>query len=251
MTEPTAVPGDTLERLATFGSVHLFDTVTSTNDHALALASRHRRAIVIAGIQTAGRGRFRRRWFSDRDSLTASFLLHTDETAFPDPKYVTPTAGLAAAIAIERITGLEVQIRWPNDIIHQQRKLAGLLCESRHHAVVIGLGLNVNQRSFPSDLPEAVSLRQATGRDWDRFALLETFVTEADTLLRQASTDFAPLLMQIKQRSAVINRRVEVTTLLRRYVGTVIDLDPECRIVLRTDSGRLVVLGLGQVRNLQ
>lgn len=245
------MPGDTLERLANFGSVYLLDTVRSTNDYALSLASRHRRAIVIASIQTGGRGRFHRRWFSDRGSLTASFLLHTDEIAFPDPKYVTPTAGLAAAIAIEKITGLEVHIRWPNDIIYQQRKLAGLLCESRNRAVVIGLGLNVNQQSFPSDLPEAMSLWQATGRDWDRFALLEAFVTETDTLLRQASTDFAPLLMQIRQRSAVINRRVEVTTLLRRHVGTVIDLDPECRIVLRTDSGRLVVLGHGQVRNLQ
>lgn len=245
------MPGDILERLANFGSVYLLDTVRSTNDYALALAAHHRRAIVIADIQTGGRGRFRRHWFSDRDSLTASFLLHADEIASPDPKYVTPTAGLAAAIAIERVTGVKVQIRWPNDIIHQQRKLAGLLCESRRRAVVIGLGVNVNQRSFPSELPQAISLRQATGHDWDRFALLEAFVTEADTLLRQASTDFAPLLMQIRQRSATINRRVEVTTLLRRHVGTVIDLDPECRIVLRTDSGRLVVLGLGQVRNLQ
>jgi BirA family transcriptional regulator, biotin operon repressor / biotin---[acetyl-CoA-carboxylase] ligase len=252
LTEPTAVPGDALQRLAAFGSVHLLDSVPSTNDYALSLAGRRERAIVIARTQAAGRGRFRRQWFSDPDSLTATFLVRQDEPGFPNPKYVTALAGLAAALAVEKVTGFKVLIRWPNDIVHKERKLAGLLSEGRRGAIAIGLGLNVNQQSFPADLPDAGSLLQATGRRWDSFELLEAFITGTDALLKQAGGgDVAPLMAEIKQRSAILQRRVEVSALLRRYVGTVIDLDTEGRIVLRTDSGRLVVLGVGQVRRLK
>lgn len=251
MPETTVTPGEVLSRLASLARVHLLDSVASTNDYALGLASKHERAIVIARSQTKGRGRFRRAWFSDDDSLTASVLIFADEPGFPAPEYITPLAGLAAALAVERVTGLRPQIRWPNDLVHKDKKLAGLLCESRRNAVAVGLGLNVNQQAFPDDLPEAGSLFGATGRRWERFELLEAFVQELDVALKQAGTgDAAPLLTAIKARSSVLHRRVEIATLLRKHVGTVVDLDAEGRIVLRTDSGRLVVIGVGQARRL-
>ena len=248
----TEVAGEQLAGLARYGSVHLLDEVGSTNDYALGLAEKHSAAIVMARRQTKGRGRFRRQWFSDDDSLTASLLLFTDAPAFPHASFLTHLAGLALARAVDGTAGLATQIRWPNDIIYADKKLAGILCENRRNAVAVGIGLNVNQESFADELPDAISLRMATGRRWDKFALLEGFVREMFVgIERTVRGETSQILADIKERSAVMHRRVEVQTLLRRHVGTVVDLDGEGRMVLRTDSGRLVVLGGGDARRLR
>ncbi len=248
----TEVAGEQLAGLARYGSVHLVDEVGSTNDYALSLAPKHVTAIVIARRQTKGRGRFKRPWFSDEASLTASLLLFTDTPDFPHPSFLTHLAGLALSRAVEQVTGLATQIRWPNDVIYKDKKLAGILCEGRKSAVAVGIGLNVNQESFPEDLPDAGSLRMATGRAWDKLVLLEGFLREIFAgIERTGNGESAQVLADIKARSAIMHRRVEMQTLLRKHVGTVIDLDSEGRVVLRTDSGRLIVLGAGDVRRLR
>ncbi|MCX6841481.1 MAG: biotin--[acetyl-CoA-carboxylase] ligase [candidate division WOR-3 bacterium] len=248
----TEVAGEQLAGLARYGSVHLLDEVGSTNDYALGLAAKRSTAIVTARRQTKGRGRFKKHWFSDDGSLTASLLLFTDGPDFPHPSFLTHLAGLALSRAVEEVAGLATQIRWPNDIIYKDKKLAGILCEGRRHAVAVGVGLNVNQESFPEDLPDAESLRVATGRTWDKLVLLESFLHGMFAGIERAGKgETAQVIADIKNHSAVMHRRVEVRTLLRKHVGTVIDLDTEGRVVLRTDSGRLVVLGAGEVRRLR
>jgi len=247
----TEVSGERLAGLARYGGVHLLDEVGSTNDYALGLASKHTKAIVVARRQTNGRGRFRRQWFSDDSSLTASLLLFTNTPGFPHSSLVVHLAGLALSRAVDETVGLPTQIRWPNDIMLNDRKLAGILCEGRRNSIAVGIGLNLNQDSLPEDLPDAVSLRMATGKQWDKLYLLENFLREMFTCIEKtAKGESTQVLADIKQRSATLHRRVEVRTLLRKHVGTVIDLDAEGRIVLRTDSGRLVVLGAGDVRRL-
>jgi BirA family biotin operon repressor/biotin-[acetyl-CoA-carboxylase] ligase len=248
----TEVAGEQLAGLARYGSVHLLDEVGSTNDYALSLVAKHSTAIVVSRRQTKGRGRFKRKWFSDDASLTASLLLFTDAPDFPHPSFLTHLAGLALSRAIGEVAGLATQIRWPNDIIHKDKKLAGILCDGRRHAVAVGVGLNVNQESFPEELPDALSLRLATGRAWDKLVLLESFLRGLFASIELAGKgESARVLADIKNRSAIMHRRVEVQTLLRKHVGTVIDLDDEGRVVLRTDSGRLVVLAAGDARRLR
>ncbi len=249
MPSPAGLPGPALARLARFGKVHLLDTVTSTNDHAFALAEKREPALIVARRQTRGRGRFRRPWYSDDDSLTFSLLLFPTEPA--QMESVTSIIGLALARALSGATGIEARIRWPNDITVKDRKLCGILCERRRDAVAVGVGLNVNQAEFPPELPDAVSLLQLTGRTHDGLELLEPVLDEFFALLSSvAENGTAELVKEIKERSAVLHRRVEVATLLRRHVGTVVDLDSEGRIVLRTDSGNIVVLSSGQARRL-
>jgi len=246
------VTGERLAGLARYGSLHLLDEVDSTNDYALSLAGKNSTAIVVASRQTKGRGRFRRPWFSDEESLAASLLVHTDVPDFPHPSFLTHLAGLALSRAVEQTAGLPTQIRWPNDVTLGDKKLAGILCEGRRNAVAVGIGMNLNQQSLPEDLPEAVSLSMATGRQWDKFYLLEDFLREMFASIEQSGKGgSAQVLADLKQRSAIMHRRVEIQTFLRRHVGTVVDLDPEGRVVLRTDSGRLVVLSAGDARKVR
>jgi BirA family biotin operon repressor/biotin-[acetyl-CoA-carboxylase] ligase len=248
------VSGELLNRLARFGRVYLLDTVSSTNDYAFTLAGQNEPAVVIARHQTRGRGRFRRRWFADEESLIFSVLF------FPKPDFtvragITLVAGLALCRAIEADAGTAeppVLLRWPNDVVINGRKVAGILCEQRRDAVVVGIGVNVNQPHLPENLAEAGSLLMLYGRRFDRLSLLDRFLPEFFQAVEMMEKGNAgPVWEDVKRRSAVINHRVEVRTLLRRQTGTVIDIDEAGRIVLRTDSGRLVVLSAGQVRQLR
>ncbi len=89
-------------------------------------------------------------------------------------------AGIAVADALERTLGLSVQIKWPNDVMLRRRKVAGCLAEARDDAVVLGIGVNVNQtrEQLP---PNAGSLRTLTGREWDREELLSTLLEDLGT----------------------------------------------------------------------
>jgi BirA family biotin operon repressor/biotin-[acetyl-CoA-carboxylase] ligase len=250
--QATTSAGETLARLARFGRVHFLDTVTSTNDYAFGLASRREPAVVVAQVQTKGRGRFQREWFGDDSSLLATYLLFADGTDSPPPAALTHLAGLALCTSIDETTGLKTQLRWPNDVMFGERKLAGILCEARGKVVAVGLGLNVNQAAFPPELLDAGSLRMATGREWDKLRLLEEFLVRLFELMNTATKQgLSTVLAALKERSAVLHRRVEVQTLLRKQVGTVVDLDGEGRLVLRTDSGKVAVVSAGQVRRLR
>jgi len=248
----TEVAGDQLVGLSRYGSVYLLDEEGSTNDYALGLAGKRATAVVVARRQTKGRGRFRREWFSDENSLTTSLLLFADAPDFPRPSFLVHLAGLALARAVEQTAAIATQIRWPNDVTVDDKKLAGILCEGRRNAVAVGIGLNLNQEQLPEELPDAVSLRMATGKQWDKFYLLENFLREMYASIEKAGKgESAQILADIKQRSSILHRRVEVQTLLRKHIGTVIDLDPEGRVVLRADSGRLVVIGAGDARRVR
>jgi BirA family biotin operon repressor/biotin-[acetyl-CoA-carboxylase] ligase len=133
-------------------------------------------ALVVADYQSAGRGRLGRSWEAPPGTaLLCSVLLK------PPPASVTPqlslVAGVAVADTIERTIGLAAQLKWPNDVMLRRRKVAGCLAEARDGAVVLGIGVNVNQSE--SELPErAGSLRTLTGREWDRGELLDSLLDD-------------------------------------------------------------------------
>jgi len=127
-------------------------------------------ALVVADHQTAGRGRLGRSWEAPPGTaLLCSILLEPPaDRAAPQLSLV---AGVAVADAIEQVVGLAAQLKWPNDVMLRRRKVAGCLAEARDGAVVLGIGVNVNQTG--DQLPgRAGSLRTLTGRDWDREELL-------------------------------------------------------------------------------
>lgn len=163
----------------------ILERAGSTNTIARRLAEQGAPAgsIVIADEQTAGRGRAGRPWHAPPGSaLLISIILRPPTPLARDdaPGAIPLRVGLAAARAIERITGIDIQLKWPNDLLVENRgKLAGILCEgSLANAaggyIVAGIGLNVSQRRdhLEETVPQlATSIRLATGRDFDRGVL--------------------------------------------------------------------------------
>ena len=162
------------------GRVVYHAVVSSTNDLAreLAAAGAADGTTVVAGAQTAGRGRQGRRWFSAPDAgLYCSVVLRDSDTAL-----VTLAAGVAAAEGVRAATGLPVEIKWPNDVVLPAHaggaKVGGILAEASRldaaaEAVVVGVGINVAAVDFPPEIAErAGSLAAALGGPVDRGTVL-------------------------------------------------------------------------------
>ncbi|HEX5177240.1 MAG TPA: biotin--[acetyl-CoA-carboxylase] ligase [Chthoniobacteraceae bacterium] len=193
---------------------------TSTNDRANDFARRGAPGgtAVLAEFQTAGRGRFGRRWESTPYAgIWCSLLLRPHFMPALWPRLTTWTA-LAIADAIEETAGVAVAIKWPNDLVIAGRKVAGILIETgedeaQRRFAVVGFGINVNQTAsdFSDGLAEnAGSLRQLTGRPLDRAALTVAIFRAMETRLAQVETRFSAMVQEASCRSTILGRWVRV-----------------------------------------
>jgi len=164
------------------GGLRFFESLGSTNDEALAWASRDAMdlSVVIADEQTRGRGRLGRKWFTPpRSALALSLILRPTPDEIHNPARVTGLGALALMDAVSKF-GLRAQIKWPNDVLINNKKAAGILVESAWSGdtldtLVLGMGVNVLASSVPSpdqlSFP-ATSLENELGRAIDRTKLL-------------------------------------------------------------------------------
>lgn len=193
-------------RLAGFaGTVRYYESVGSTNDVAdrLAAAGAPHGTVVVAASQERGRGRMGREWFSPPGAgLYVSVVLRPSSLGFDDvaasglqgvtlAASVTLTAGVALAEAVREVSGLPVEIKWPNDLVIGGRKLCGILAEATAGPdgldhVVLGFGINVRHARLPGELARrATSLEDESGRPVDEHALLAEALTRLGEGLRE------------------------------------------------------------------
>jgi BirA family transcriptional regulator, biotin operon repressor / biotin---[acetyl-CoA-carboxylase] ligase len=197
-------------------------------------------AVAVAEEQTAGRGRRGRRWDApSRTSILASVVLRPPrERRAPE---LTLVAGVAVAVVAERATGLAAQVKWPNDVMLDRRKVAGVLAELKDGAVVLGTGLNVNQT--PAELPAgakvtAGSLRSVTGREYDRATILADLLLELERRY-DAWRDggLESLYEDLGARDFLRGRRVTVDGV----AGTAQMIARDGRLEVETESGPLLL----------
>ncbi len=230
--------------------VYLFETVTSTNDIAKKLASNNRSALILANVQTKGRGRFGREWYSPEGGLWFSILFSPKNHR--ELSCLTLLSALSIREAIERITHLPSLIRWPNDVVYNNKKLAGVLSETSKQAIIIGMGVNVNQEEFPPSLPDATSLRIETRRVWDtKPLLLEILLAFRRYYEIFEGEGFETLRKDVKRYSSLLSKFVSIDFGEKRLTGTVIDIDEKGRLVFRSESGRLLTLSSGEVKEIR
>jgi BirA family biotin operon repressor/biotin-[acetyl-CoA-carboxylase] ligase len=228
-----------------FGSkIFTFETIDSTNNCARALAGcwAEEGTLVYAERQTAGKGRLGRSWLANPyENLTFSLILRP--ILPPEALNLLPLyAAVAVAEAIEHETGLSVECKWPNDLLIGGKKSAGILLEgSLKEAgldyVVLGIGVNVNQTSFPDDIaPRATSLKIQAGREVDRILLLrqilKTLETHYTAIMKKGFHNLLPLWLS---RTTMVNKEISVTQDGTVISGIVKGLSPEGALIL--DAG--------------
>jgi BirA family biotin operon repressor/biotin-[acetyl-CoA-carboxylase] ligase len=188
-------------------------------------------AVVVADEQTAGRGRQGRRWVAPRGrAILSSVLLR------PPPERRRPelslVAGVAVADAVEEALDLSAQIKWPNDVLVNRKKVSGILAEARGDAVVLGIGVNVNQRreELPPDarMPTA-SLFTIDGVERDRAPILARVLARLEhhyDLWREGGLD--AIYVDLGSRDFLRGRRVSVDGVR----GTAARIDRDGRLVI-------------------
>ena len=235
--------------------LHFFPRLRSTNDHAAVLRRRgvlFAPAVVLTGRQIAGRGRGSNAWWSAPGSVTVTFVFPVEEHLAPHQ--VPLLAGLAVRDAAAELTGdANVSLKWPNDVIVDGRKLAGLLCERVSRADLIGVGLNVNTdlKKAPATLrPRITSLAATAGREID---LSDALAAVAKYLHRSMSRRgdrlFVETLNRYDEHHALVGRNVSVVEAGTGMLlsGRCAGLDSNGRLLLRAGKKAHAVIA-GQVR---
>ena len=239
------------------GDVRYFDSVGSTNTEALAWATSGAKdlSLVIADEQTAGRGRLDRKWFTPKGAALA-FSLILRPTAKEKP-FLTRTVGLAAlAVANSLQTrGLVTQIKWPNDVLLDGYKVAGILIESvwsgdEADCLVIGIGVNVfKEAAPPADLLQfpATSLEKSLGPGIEREKVLHDILAGIIALRPHLGSD--SFISSWEKVLAFRDEQVEIeegkgTSLTGKLLG----LEPDGSLRLSNENGKLITVHFGDVR---
>ena len=229
-------------------SVICFDEVASTNDVAFDSARQANAdgLVVLAESQRSGRGRLGRRWISPSGAnILLSVLLVGGSDELPH-EAVTIAAGLAAAEGVAESCNLEARLKWPNDVLVDGAKLAGVLVEVRKVAgrrtTVIGIGLNANASPPAEQVDRPVtSLAAHLGHPVERVEVVQAVLRRLDEwTTRIAGGGLEELHAAWLSRCGMINDRVAVMSAGRRYVGRVLDVSPLEGLVLAVDSGQHV-----------
>lgn len=234
------------------------DETTSTNDVAMGLAAsgEPEGTVVIAERQSRGRGRLGRRWVSPPGGNIYMSVILRPALHPRDATLLTLLISVASALALRETTGLDVRIKWPNDLQARGLKLGGILLETRAepdliaHAVV-GIGVNVNMRAsdFPASIRDiATSVLRETGVRHRRTpiaaAILNHMAVELSALKKEGR---GQLLKKWRELSSTIGREVRVAEGAETFEGTAMDIDDEGRLLLRLPSGRLRRISSGDL----
>lgn len=211
---------------------------------------------VFAEQQTSGRGRFGRSWDSAAgEGIAVSLLLRPEAPQRHWPR-LTTLAALTVAEAIRLCAGIDVQIKWPNDVTHRGRKLAGILAETGAHPehgpfVVLGIGINVNQIGFSGALAEtAASLKSITGSRFSRTSLASILLDEIGRWLVQKNglgSGFSEILEIISRKSSTLGNTVVLHSGGIPVEGYAEALDPDGCLRLRLPDGTVKSFSAGDV----
>jgi BirA family biotin operon repressor/biotin-[acetyl-CoA-carboxylase] ligase len=246
------------------GRIHHLPQTGSTNALAMeaAAAGEPEGAVFLAEEQVSGRGRGGHAWHSERGSgIYCSVVLRPRRwVGGNQPSPISPgealvlslSAGLAAQAALQEVSGTHPDLRWPNDVLLNGKKLGGILVElnaepARVRYVVVGIGLNVNQEEFPPELQLlATSLRRETGRPWPRVELAAALLKSLDREYRAFCTDDRDSILRRFEASSTYARgklvRVEENG---GFEGVTEGLDERGFLRVQTSEGPRIVLSGG------
>ena len=211
--------------------------------------------LIIAEKQSAGKGRLGREWFSPAGGIWLSVILYPQLS----PSYIsriTLMTAVAVVKAIKMCTQIEPQIKWPNDILINEKKVCGILTEMSAELdminwVVVGIGINTNidHQDFPEDIKEnTISLKETLGKEISRVKLVQTFLQEFEKyyeILKRR--EFFSILKEWKLYSHTLGRKIRIDMGEKIVTGEAVDINEEGALILKKGDGELVKIISGTI----
>lgn len=237
--------------------IYHYKQVDSTNKEAkkLAIDGAAEGSIVISEEQTAGKGRLGRTWASPYGlGIWMSLILRPQITPVEVSK-ITLIAALAVSKTIQKVTGLKAEIKWPNDILINKKKVCGILTEmsaemDKINYIILGIGLNVNTEEFPEEIAhKATSLKIEGKKSYDRKELTQELLFEIENYYRlftkQETVD--KLLEEYKACCVTLNKEVKIIRNGIEYIGKAVGLTENGELLVEKEDGELIHVFSGEV----
>jgi BirA family biotin operon repressor/biotin-[acetyl-CoA-carboxylase] ligase len=222
--------------------IHYFPEIGSTMDAARELAKKGagEGTIVIAEVQTRGRGRLSREWLSPEGGIYFTLVLRPRISPAYAPR-INLMASVAVAATIKKLFGLKAELKWPNDVLIGGRKVCGILAEMDAEMDVvnfvnIGIGINANT-SIPQFEKTVTSLKDALGREISRKEFLSALLTEIEG--QQPLLMKSDLLEEWKKLSVTLDKDVRIIAPGEVIVGRAIDIDTTGVLIVKEKDGSL------------
>jgi BirA family biotin operon repressor/biotin-[acetyl-CoA-carboxylase] ligase len=222
--------------------IQYFSQVDSTMDIARDLARKGRPhfTVVIAECQTKGRGRLKRKWHSTIGGLYFSIILRPEISPVLSPR-IGFAASLALVKVLRRLHGFKAMVKWPNDILVDENKVAGMLSEMEAEGdtvtfINLGMGINVNNDPEKKE-PGAVSIKKITGKQVSRKTLLTEFLNEFESIVHV--DELENIIARWKKCTTTIGRQVKIVTSLEISEGLATDVDENGALILKLADGSI------------
>ena len=224
--------------------IHFFPSVSTTMNTAkkMARSGIDDFSVIIAQNQTEGRVRLNRKWISSEGGLWFTLILKPD---LPPPlAYILNfAASLSLARCLNNLFKIDAKVKWPNDLLINNEKLAGLLSEMETEGdmlkfVNIGIGLNVNNNP-KQDIPDSVSIKDIIGKHVSRREILIQFLTIFEKLyhkINNQTISSQDIILMWKEHTSTIGNYVSIETFGKKFEGLAIDVDSTGALLLKTDD---------------
>lgn len=223
-----------------------FKEAISTQDTAKRFVNQNKELAIFSLRQKHGRGRQGRTWYSPPGGLYVSLLLfpHTRLSSIP------LLASLVIVKVLEDYGFSRLSIHWPNDVLLNEKKVSGIICEQSGGAVICGIGLNVNNDGFIPTLENAISLKIDAGRPFDIDEIL-THLIDKFNLLYDELQNRGIKVKEVLNYIDGIGESIEVITSKGIFRGLVHDIDDDWALLLRDETGLIRKFCYGDVRRLR
>jgi len=221
-----------------------YESLKSTNNRAYELAEKGEPegTLVVAETQTSGKGRLGRKWISPKSGgIYFSLILRPDMESDKVP-VITLVAAVSIQRAIKKICDIDAGIKWPNDILIDEKKVCGILCEIKAQPdmvdfLILGVGINVNTplKKLPA---EATSLKNESSRSVSRRKLMRQILTEIEKdYIKMKKEGFISLREECKKLSTVLNKRITVKEYSSSFEGIAKDIDEKGALIVKKKDG--------------
>lgn len=239
--------------------IEVWESIDSTNTRAASLAAEGapEGLVAVARQQTAGRGRLGRVWMSPMDAgVYMSVLLRPQQIALSDIAPMTLACGVAVSRAVEKVAGVRLELKWVNDLVHNGRKLGGILAEmpsnpGNSRALVIGFGLNVRIEhcAVPDELVDKLDwLERLSGAEIDVNHLAAEVLFEVEKAYDHIKNKkIETLLAEWRIRSATLGKEVVATSGTQSITGRAVDIDETGALLVATKDGKTEIIHAGEV----
>ena len=227
-----------------------FGEIDSTNREAMKRQDLSHLSVIMADRQSGGRGRFGRSFFSPDGGLYMSVVLEP-EMVKCGLAFCTAAAALSVKEAVLLVCGKETELKWVNDLTVNQKKVCGILTEARTEngevsRVVVGIGINLKSCDFPDDIKDRAAAIDYSGNKTE----IATAIVK--NLKKYTESEREEIAKRYSAELSSIGRRVEVTDYAnpgQRVCGTVLGVDSNCFLLIKTDSGETVAVSSGEINN--